>query len=168
MVAVACGRRAGGSSTGRLLLLQFEYVCPSHVQVPGQFVALRLGSGEDAAGTNGSSAAGSTDAAAVLPIASSPIAARAESSLLDASIIEVSRVPSHLRWQVFSFTTLRHTLHKINCMLRHSKGHENYKDLSHVRVGKPALIAFKRRPEYRKARSSRGLVKNDLKVDGRI
>jgi hypothetical protein len=64
--------------------------------VPGQFVALRLGSSDDvsaAAAGNGSSGAltNSTGAAAVLPIASSPIAARAESVNMDASVIEVSR-----------------------------------------------------------------------------
>lgn len=63
-------------------------------QVPGQFVALRLGSSDDAsaaAAGNGSSsaAADSTGAAAVLPIASSPIAARADSVNMDASVIEV-------------------------------------------------------------------------------
>ncbi len=66
--------------------------------MPGQFVALRLGSSDDAsaaaAGNGGSSGAAdtagsSTGAAAVLPIASSPIAARAESVNMDASVIEV-------------------------------------------------------------------------------
>lgn len=89
--------------------------------MPGQFVGVRLGSGDDKAGpvdaaggrngsTSGISDGGGQDAApsgaaaagnstapdaggnaatALLPIASSPIDARADSSLLDASIIEV-------------------------------------------------------------------------------
>ncbi len=92
------------------------------LQVPGQFVGVRLGSGDDKAGPadaeggrNGSTSgisdggghgaaapsdaaaagnstapdAGGNAATALLPIASSPIDARADSSLLDASIIEV-------------------------------------------------------------------------------
>ncbi len=56
-------------------------------QVPGQYIGVHL---EPVDATSGSSDGGDTrNADRLLPIASSPYDARRESSLLDASIIEV-------------------------------------------------------------------------------
>ena len=71
----------------RLELRHFYLQC-MHLQVPGQYVGVHLAPIDMPSGSNAGD--DTRTAHRLLPIASSPYDARRESSLLDASIIEVN------------------------------------------------------------------------------